>query len=332
MINSKYFRVPKKKEPLEEHEIHLTSKQDPINFLKYAIFLFEKKNLPYIKFKASGSAIAGLVNISEILKKVVPGVHQINRIYTLKYEQDYEPKEKGLDHVTIVRNVPILEISFYKELPNLDMENLPGFQRALKPEIFERVRINFNNVIRKRNTKGGNGNEGSSRRPQQNNFRDNQSRSTYGVGFRGGHSQRGGSVSSGFRAGFRGGRGGSSRGGFGNRPQGQFQGNRDQYQGNRDQYQGNRNPYQGGNRDRDQYQGTGTGLKSGFRGGRGGFRGGFRGGNQGGNNVTYNDFSQGNNFQEGGNRHQDGYSEHSRGQSIRGFPKYRSKFDNQTRK
>ena len=85
MINSKYFRVPKKKEPLQEHEIHLTSKQDPINFLKYAIFLFEKRNLPYIKFKASGSAIAGLVNISEILKKVVPGVHQVNRIYTLKY-------------------------------------------------------------------------------------------------------------------------------------------------------------------------------------------------------------------------------------------------------
>ena len=49
-----------------------------------------------------------MFKISEILKKVVPGVHQINRIYTLKYEQDYEPKEKGLDHVTIVRNVFVL--------------------------------------------------------------------------------------------------------------------------------------------------------------------------------------------------------------------------------
>lgn len=142
MINSKYFRVPKKKEPLQENEVHVTSRQDPINFLRYAIFLFEKRNLPYIKFKASGSAIASLVNLAEILKKVIPGVHQMNRVYTLKYEQDYEPKEKGLDHVTIVRNVPVLEISFYKVLIDPDMVNEYGYQAAISPEIFERVKIN----------------------------------------------------------------------------------------------------------------------------------------------------------------------------------------------
>jgi hypothetical protein len=143
MINSKYFRVPKKKEPLQENEVHVTSRQEPINFLRYAIFLFEKRNLPYIKFKASGSAIASLVNISEILKKVIPGIHQVNRIYTLKYEQDYEPKEKGLDHVTIVRNVPILEISFYKVILDPEVVKDPGYQPALSPEVFERVKINI---------------------------------------------------------------------------------------------------------------------------------------------------------------------------------------------
>lgn len=142
MINSKYFRVPKKKEVLQENEIHVTSRQDPINFLRYAIFLFEKRNLPYLKFKASGSAIASLVNLSEILKKVIPGIHQFNKIYTLKYEQDYEPKEKGLDHVTIVRNVPILEISFYKVLPEVDLDKEYGYQPAIPLEIFERVKIN----------------------------------------------------------------------------------------------------------------------------------------------------------------------------------------------
>ncbi len=142
MINSKYFRVPKKKEVLQENEIHVTSRQDPINFLRYAIFLFEKRYLPYLKFKASGSAISSLVNLSEILKKVIPGIHQFNRIYTLKYEQDYEPKEKGLDHVTIVRNVPILEISFYKVLPDIDLSKEYGYQPAISEEIFERVKIN----------------------------------------------------------------------------------------------------------------------------------------------------------------------------------------------
>lgn len=142
MINSKYFRVPKKKEPLQESEVHVTSRQDPNSFLRYAIFLFEKRNLPYIKYKASGSAIASLVNIAEILKKVIPGIHQINKIYTLKYEQDYEPKERGLDHVTIVRNVPILEISFYKVLPEPENISKEGYQPALSEEIFERVKIN----------------------------------------------------------------------------------------------------------------------------------------------------------------------------------------------
>ena len=146
MINSKYFRVPKKKEPLQENEVHVTSRQEPINFLRYAIFLFEKRNLPYLKFKASGSAIASLVNISEIIKKVIPGVHQVNRIYTLNYEQDYEPKEKGLDHVKIVRNVPILEISFYKAVFDPEIVNEYGYQPAISAEVFERVKINVGKI------------------------------------------------------------------------------------------------------------------------------------------------------------------------------------------
>ena len=147
MISSKYFRVPKKKEVLEENEIHVTSRQDPISFLRYAVFLFEKRNLPYIRFKASGSAIASLVNICEILKKVIPGIHQDNRIYTLNYEQDYEPKEKGLDHVKIVRNVPILEITFYKTILDPEMINHYGYQPAISNEIFERVKINIGMII-----------------------------------------------------------------------------------------------------------------------------------------------------------------------------------------
>jgi hypothetical protein len=147
MISSKYFRVPKKKEVLQENEINVTSRQDPISFIKYAVFLFEKRNLPYIRFKASGSAIASLVNISEILKKVIPGIHQDNRIYTLNYEQDYEPKEKGLDHVKIVRNVPILEITFYKTILDPEMINHYGYQPAISNEIFERVKINLGIIL-----------------------------------------------------------------------------------------------------------------------------------------------------------------------------------------
>jgi hypothetical protein len=215
MINSKYFRVPKKKEPLQENEVHVTTRQEPINFIRYAIFLFERRNLPYIKFKASGSAIASLVNIAEILKKTIPGIHQVNKIYTLKYEQDYEPKEKGLDHVTIVRNVPILEISFYKILLTNEVVNEYGYQPALSQEVFERVQINISklfylftaNLIRKRTT---------DMHQRTGGFRDNRSNYTgshfsnnqrptrgYSYGFRGRRGGRGGQVGR-FTPGFRG--------------------------------------------------------------------------------------------------------------------------------
>ena len=195
MNNSKYFRVPKKKEPLQENEVFITRRQDTINFLKYAIFLFEKRNLPYVKFKASGSAISPLVNLAEILKKIIPEIHQLNRVYTLKYEQDYEPKEKGLDHVTIVRNVPILEIAFYKVLPENDVTGMYGYQPALTKEIFERVKINVNSLFRKHRT--------TSTMPRRGRGYMAGFRGRYKAGFRGG---RGRKYTPGFRG--RGSRGG----------------------------------------------------------------------------------------------------------------------------
>jgi len=259
MINSKFYRVPKKKEPLQENEIHITSRQDPLNFLRYAVFLFEKRNLPYIKFKASGSAIASLVNISEILKKVVPGLHQVNRIFTLKFEQEYEPKERGLDHVTIVRNVPILEISFYKILINSEFAKEVGYQKPIEEKVFEMVKLNIANLGRRKR-----------------NFSDQPSRGRYrgrsyggGSGFRGRSGSYGGGnryLGAGFRGGrgggggFRGGRGG---GGFNNRGGGNYSSySQSHYSESHDDRSSN-------------YQS----LKSGFRGGRG--RGGVqRGGNQ----------------------------------------------------
>ena len=48
----------------------------------------------------------------------------------------------GLDHVTIVRNVPIFEVSFYKVLPEIDLSKEYGFPPVIPLEIFERVKIN----------------------------------------------------------------------------------------------------------------------------------------------------------------------------------------------
>ncbi len=72
MINSKYYKIPKRKEQLVENEIFVTSLQNPLNFIRYAMFLFDKRHLNNIKFKASGSAISNLLYIMETLKKLIP--------------------------------------------------------------------------------------------------------------------------------------------------------------------------------------------------------------------------------------------------------------------
>jgi len=75
------------------------------------------------------------------------GLHQVNRIFTLKFEQEYEPKERGLDHVTIVRNVPILETSFYKILINSEFAKEAGYQKPIDEKVFEMVKLNIGKLL-----------------------------------------------------------------------------------------------------------------------------------------------------------------------------------------
>ncbi len=65
----------------------------------------------------------------------------------MKFEQEYEPKERGLDHVTIVRNVPILETSFYKILINSEFANEVGYQKPIDEKVFEMVKLNIGKLF-----------------------------------------------------------------------------------------------------------------------------------------------------------------------------------------
>lgn len=202
MINNKYYRIPKKKEVLEDYEVFVTAKQDPMNFLRYAVHLFDKKNFPFVKLKASGSAISSLVNVSEILKKVVPSLHQCNRMYTMKYVQEYAPKEKGLDHVSITRNVPVLEISFYKVLIDPAIADEPGYQPPLPEETFEKVKLDMHNLVKKQITF------------KKNNYNQSNQRGNYRGGQRGNYrGEQRGNYRGGQRGNYRGEQRGNYRGG-----------------------------------------------------------------------------------------------------------------------
>lgn len=58
--------------------------------------------------------------------------------------------------MTIIRNVPILDIFFSKVLPDADLTTLYGYQPALSKEVFERVKINVNNLLRNQLNSNGN--------------------------------------------------------------------------------------------------------------------------------------------------------------------------------
>merc|ERR1711957_924166 len=141
-----------------------------------------------------------------------------------------------------------------------DLEKEYGYQPAIPLEIFERVKINVSNLIKKRT-----GGQAPSNRPfnaQRRNYTSVYDNQSYGAfsqsnasSFRGGQSQggfrggyRGGNQQGGFRKftpGFRGGRGGGFRGGFRGGNQSQRSG--DQFSDNGSQFSGfNQNNNRGG--------------------------------------------------------------------------------------
>merc|ERR1711957_1045015 len=118
-----------------------------------------------------------------------------------------------------------------------DLEKEYGYQPAIPLEIFERVKINVSNLIKKRT-----GGQAPSNRPfnaQRRNYTSVYDNQSYGAfsqsnasSFRGGQSQ--GGFRGGNRGGFRGGRGGGFRGGFRGGNQSQRSG--DQFSDNGSQF------------------------------------------------------------------------------------------------
>lgn len=68
---------------------------------------------------------------AEGLKHSVAGLHQLTEASASKITDTYEPKEEGLDVVTVDRTVPVITITLSKD--PLDSSH-PGYQPPLTPE------------------------------------------------------------------------------------------------------------------------------------------------------------------------------------------------------
>ena len=75
-----------------------------------------------------GRAISKTVTVAEIIKRRVPGLHQITELSSVEIVEVYRPLEEGLDTVQNVRNVSCIIITLSKDV--LDTRH-PGYQAPL---------------------------------------------------------------------------------------------------------------------------------------------------------------------------------------------------------
>ena len=177
-----------------DNDIRIGMNSRPRNVIKYATSIFKEKNLKELKFSAVGGSIGRLIEIVEVIKVLIPGLYQQNKITTVTYQT----VDSG-DTVLRQRLYPKLEVILTKDEPQSPTTK-EGFQGQLDENIREKLQ-KIMDQRRERIEKE----RGEGRRPPRR-------------GGRFGDRREGGFRRGGFRGGFRGRRGGfrgGRRGGFG---------------------------------------------------------------------------------------------------------------------
>ncbi len=70
---------------MAENEIKINSKGPIKNYLGYALRILNKTNYRNVKIRATGNAIVKALILIELVKKRVPDLHQLNKIYSLEF-------------------------------------------------------------------------------------------------------------------------------------------------------------------------------------------------------------------------------------------------------
>ena len=75
-----------------QNEIKITSKGLIKNYLGYAFRILNKTNHRNLKIRATGNAIVKALILIELVKRRVPELHQLNKIYSMELKSTKEPK------------------------------------------------------------------------------------------------------------------------------------------------------------------------------------------------------------------------------------------------
>ena len=182
-----------------ENDIRVGMSSRPRNVIRYASSIMKEKNLKELKFSAVGGSIGKLLDTVEVLKVMIPGLYQQNKITSVAYQTVDSNKS-----VISQRLYPKLEVVLSTEEPKTKTEGTQG-------KMDEKLRAEIQKIMddrkAKREKEGTRGGFRDNRRGGRGSFRGNRGGPRRG-GFRG---NRGGPRRG--RGNFRGQRGGPRRGG-----------------------------------------------------------------------------------------------------------------------
>eukprot|EP01063_Lacrimia_lanifica_P034047 TRINITY_DN620_c1_g2_i1.p2 TRINITY_DN620_c1_g2~~TRINITY_DN620_c1_g2_i1.p2 ORF type:complete len:198 (+),score=100.53 TRINITY_DN620_c1_g2_i1:51-644(+) len=118
-----------KKEELPKNELGVSPNRPPRAYIAACIDLFEEGEKTVI-LKGRGQVIAKVVNIAEIVKRRVKGLHQVTATESTQVVDVYEPKQgvEGKESFEVTKYIAGLSITLSKEA--LDT-SLPGYQAPL---------------------------------------------------------------------------------------------------------------------------------------------------------------------------------------------------------
>jgi DNA-binding protein len=78
-----------------------------------------------------GRAIPKAVAVAEILKRRVPGAHQVTDVSSLTNDDRFEAIESGLDDVRETRRVSVVRVALCRDAREMDA-NAPGYQPPIE--------------------------------------------------------------------------------------------------------------------------------------------------------------------------------------------------------
>jgi len=144
--------TPKKEAKEEEHpkcELRVGPVRPPKAYIASCIDLFEEGEKTVV-LKGRGQVISKVVNIAEVVKRRVKGLHQLAATESTQVTDVYEPKAgaEGKENIEIKKYIAALSITL--SLEQLD-KSLPGYQEPLSDsEVIEEDKTKRDNKEEKK--------------------------------------------------------------------------------------------------------------------------------------------------------------------------------------